>query len=750
MSRGKVGIITLYGNYNFGNRLQNYAVQQIFRNRGFDVETLVCEKSRSKYYARNVRRSLKFLKGNGVGRRHVQFKKFNRRKIPTRYFFTKDGLFPSSIAGEYSFFSVGSDQVWNPELRKNERDNFFLRFARRDQRICVSPSIGVAEIEKKYWADYYDGLQGFPYLSCRESEGALAISGLTGRSCAHLIDPTLAITGEEWRERFAEPVKEKDPYVVVFFLGEADADLTDNVKKFASGKGYKIIWPSDPKDKYYGISPEQFVYMIDHAALVFTDSFHVAAFSVNLKTPFYVYDRHERLDASNKMNSRIRSLTSLFGLEDRYVDRTFNLFSEECGFEKADATLEKEREAFDLYIDECTRQGELAPNALPDSKCTGCLACVSACPVKCLEGKKDREGFVRPVLDQARCVNCGRCAAVCPVISLNRKNGEHTEAYAAYQNDVAALEKSSSGAVFPLICKWVIEKEGVVFGAVIDDHQTVRHAAAQTLKGCEAFYSSKYVQSDTGSCYEQALSYLKDGRYVLFSGTPCQAEGLRAFLGKEYEKLILVDFVCHGVPSPDVWSDHVNMIKDVYLSGEDITAVNFRDKTSGWENYSLTVKSENHTYIGSRTDDPYCKGFSANLFLRRSCHDCAFKGTERDSDITLGDFWGADGFLPEAKNAGGTSMVLVHSAQGRMIWNDISVHLTSTSFDVSKYAERSNRAMMISVAPNENRKAFFSDRMTMGTGEAVAKNAVVKKRTFAERAIGKIRRTLRIRTGEKR
>lgn len=111
MESKKLGIVTLYGNYNFGNRLQNYAVQQIFRSRGYDVETIVCEKSRIKYYARNAKRMLKYIKGDGVGLRHVNFEKFNKRRIPTRYFFTKDGLYPSSIAREYDFFAVGSDQV---------------------------------------------------------------------------------------------------------------------------------------------------------------------------------------------------------------------------------------------------------------------------------------------------------------------------------------------------------------------------------------------------------------------------------------------------------------------------------------------------------------------------------------------------------------------------------------------------------------------------------------------------------------
>lgn len=743
MSNKKLGIITLYGNYNFGNRLQNYAVQQIFRNRGYEVETLVCEKSKVKYYARNIKKTWMYIKGDGVGIRYIQFKKFNRRKIPTRYFFTKNGLYPSSIANEYAFFSVGSDQVWNPELRKNERENFFLRFAQRDQRICVSPSIGVDSIEPKYWADYYNGLQGFPYLSCRESEGAAAISKLVNRPCTHLIDPTLAITSEDWREKFSEPIKENKAYIVMFFLGDIAPVLDENIRKYAQEKRYTVLVPSMPKCKYYGMSPEQFVYMIDHAALVFTDSFHVAAFSVNLNTPFYVFDRHEKLETSNKMNSRIRSLTSLFGLEDRYVNMSFSAFNDRCDFEGANAVLRNERDAFNAYIDTCLSQREMAPYKLPDEACTGCMSCASACPKKCLEMIKDKEGFLRPVLNADECINCGKCVHSCPVLSCEKKKGEQTRSYAAAQIDKSALDISSSGAVFPLICKWILDKGGVVCGAIIDENQIVRHTIAQTLNECSQFYSSKYVQSNIGDCYSLIHSYLKGGRYVLFSGTPCQIEGLRSFLGRTYEKLILVDCVCHGVPSPDVWAKYVEHIKQTYLGGEAIESVNFRDKSLGWENYSLSVRSKNNSYCKSRMEDIYCKGFSTNLFLRRSCHDCPFKGIIRNSDITLGDFWGVDQFLPEAKCAAGTSMIMVHSERGQEIWNDISGLLTTAPFDITKYVERSNKAIVMSVIPNSNRKKFFIAMPSEKIDKVISQFAIAEKRTLIDRVQGRLQRIVK-------
>ena len=213
----KIGIVTLYGNTNYGNRLQNYAVQEILKQRGFEVETLVCKKNTPKDLLREVYHAVMSPLGDKKSKRMARFSQFNKEMVQTRIIHNKSGLLSRQIAREYDFFVTGSDQVWNPDIRLNEKDNFFLRFARREQRICLAPSIATEEIPSNCMVEYQIGLNGFPYLSCREKPGAELISRITGRNCENIVDPTLAIDARAWRE-FSKPIFQDRPYILMFFL----------------------------------------------------------------------------------------------------------------------------------------------------------------------------------------------------------------------------------------------------------------------------------------------------------------------------------------------------------------------------------------------------------------------------------------------------------------------------------------------------------------------------------------------------
>jgi len=343
----KIGIVTLYGNFNYGNRLQNYAMQEIIRELGFDACTVVCERS-------DARSRIKPLYNRLLSafrpecKRYVSFARFNKRHISTDVIRSKDGLIPKEISARYDKFAVGSDQVWNPGLRKRERSNFFLMFTEPDKKACISPSIGVSEIDGEYAEEYRGYLSDFRYLSCRELDGAKALSALTGKECEHIVDPTLALTADRWSE-LASPVRLPGKYIFMLFLGEVKEELRRRIEAYASEQGAEIIEISKKSDRYYSVSPSEFVYLIKHAHLVFTDSFHASAFSVNLNVPFYVFERHQNDGVSNRMTSRIASLVSLFGLEDRYVVGELGEINPQCDFEKANRTLPGEREKFFSY-----------------------------------------------------------------------------------------------------------------------------------------------------------------------------------------------------------------------------------------------------------------------------------------------------------------------------------------------------------------------------------------------------------------
>lgn len=301
--------------------------------------------------------------------------------------------------------------------------------------------------------------------------------------------------------------------------------------------------------------------------------------------------------------------------------------------------------------------------AFPDS-CTGCGACVQSCAKGAISMVEDREGFLQPRIDTKLCIECHKCEQVCPILNpIAIPQDFETTAYAAINKDEDVRMRSSSGGVFYALAKWTIEQEGVVFGARWDENWEVKHDFTETIEGVEPFMRSKYVQSRVGDTYKQTKEFLKQGRWVLYSGTPCQIAGLHSFLGKDYDKLILVDLICHGVPSPGVWRKCLH----TYANHIHIKNISFRDKSHGWEHgyvISITKDSANTIWREECWSNPYYSGFLHNILLRRSCYECQFRKYHRDSDITLADYLGVEETCKEMSDGKGTSIIFVHSSKG--------------------------------------------------------------------------------------
>ena len=250
--------------------------------------------------------------------------------------------------------------------------------------------------------------------------------------------------------------------------------------------------------------------------------------------------------------------------------------------------------------------------------CCGCSACVQTCPKQCIRLEEDNEGFLYPSVNKSLCVECGQCDNVCPMLHGHEPQ-EPVGVYAATNPDEGIRMQSSSGGIFSLIAENIIRQGGVVFGAAFNEDWEVTHCFAETVDGIARFRGSKYVQSRTGTTYAEAERFLKAGRKVLYSGTPCQIAGLKSFLRKEYGNLLTVDCVCHGVPSPGIFREYLRS------AVQPINKVNFRDKRTGWKHYSVTVKSEDKESSGVYHDNGYMQGFLGNLFLRPSCYGCRFR-----------------------------------------------------------------------------------------------------------------------------
>lgn len=338
-------------------------------------------------------------------------------------------------------------------------------------------------------------------------------------------------------------------------------------------------------------------------------------------------------------------------------------------------------------------------SCLNDENCTGCAACANSCPKQCIQMLTDTEGFLHPVVDEARCVDCGVCQKACPILHPLARNSE-TAAYAAVCKSDDIRRESTSGGVFSLLCQWVFDRSGVVFGAAFTDDFAVEHRCVRSMDELPVLRTAKYAQSRVGDSFQQVKKLLDDGQYVLFSGTPCQIGGLQAFLGREYEKLILVDLVCHGVPAPSVWERYIDYRRETDAPDSELVSINLRSKETGWPGYSVRFDYQNGTHYSAKSsEDPFMRCFVGNLCLRPSCYDCQFKGISRASDFTLGDYWGVWSQLPEFNDGKGTSIVLVHSEKGRKTWSEIKSQMQSQQVDAAHCMDENPSAIQSSQMP---------------------------------------------------
>lgn len=368
--------------------------------------------------------------------------------------------------------------------------------------------------------------------------------------------------------------------------------------------------------------------------------------------------------------------------------------------------------------------------------CCGCSACVQRCPRQCIALIEDEEGFLYPQVDPTSCIDCGLCERVCPVIHQHQPRTS-LRVYAAVNANEEVRQSSSSGGLFIPLAEKVIEAGGVVFGVKWNHHFEAIHAYTEVKEELIEFQGSKYVQSRVGETFKQAEQFLKQGRKVLYSGTPCQIAALKLFLRKSYENLLTIDFVCHGVPSPGVFrwylAEEINKtlhakqnLKTQNLSsvptadaiasehGFKIENIRFRDKRTGWKFHSfvLTLKQlsqskqeESILECTYRSDkSPYMRGFSADLYNRPSCHACLARMGKSGSDITLADYWGIEQIHPQLNDNKGTSALLVNTKQGEDALLSLDVNLyPSTLEDFSKH----NHAYAHSFPSPPSRTTFF-------------------------------------------
>ena len=340
------------------------------------------------------------------------------------------------------------------------------------------------------------------------------------------------------------------------------------------------------------------------------------------------------------------------------------------------------------------------------SQCCGCEACVQVCPKHCISFKQDQEGFFYPEVDAATCIQCGLCEKVCPVLHPYEEHKPQEVLAAINQNEEVRME-SSSGGVFTLLAEHVIDQGGVVFGVRFDEEWLAVFDYTDSKDKLAAFRGSKYLQARVGKSYAQCKQLLDQGRQVLFSGTPCQIAGLLHFLRKPYPNLLTVDLICHGVPSPKVWSRYLD--EAVSAGRRAISDISFRDKRLGWKRFSfaLDYNEQHHSYTltSAFPENPFMRAFLDNIILRPSCYKCPAKGGKSQADITIADFWGIQLIHPKMDDDRGTSLVLIHTDKGQQALQRDKLTCHEASYDD---VLRFNSSVALPAPCHPKRTEFFS------------------------------------------
>lgn len=707
----KVGIVSLFNGQNFGNKLQNYAAEQICKEYGFQPNTFKYEiiqanvindpsllaklkpayiKSFVKSFLRSrcriensdssvllqvafwyKNRNLIF---NTNKRRENKYNSFDYQYLNFAQRSIKLNEENSPWTDEYAMFLAGSDQVWNPYYLFVGSNNF-LQFVTKEKRASLAASFGVSEVPSERQADFSKWLDSFSYLSVREDAGAKIIKDLTNREAKVISDPTMIVSKSVWDKMAKKPdFSLPKKYLLTYFLGDRVKSYGKYINKLAKKYNLEIVNLLDILDlKYYTCDPAEFVYCIQNADFVCTDSFHASVFSILYKKPFVTFDR---VEGDRKMGSRINTLLGNFDMTDRkYENINKSKNPIEIDFSNSDLILENLRNSAKEYLDVVFQQAEKTDiknntiyNVYNTEDCTGCMACVSACP-KSAFSIIEKDGFYYPSLNEDLCIHCGKCEKVCPVFNAKKIEAPKL-AYAMRSKDEDIIKSSSSGGVITELSKAILD-DGVVFGAVFDTDFSVKHIKVDNQNDIGKIRKAKYAQSSILDIFEEIKDELKQGRKVMFTGTPCQVAAVKSYCNN-YENLFTVGIVCHGVPSPVMWQEHLQKLESEHNSK--ITNVDFRNKANGWKAYQMCYEFENgeKTCINPSLD-AYMSAFYHNKSLRKSCGNCHFKAGNSGADITVGDFWGLNSLDRKLDDDKGMSVVTVHTEKGQKLINASNV-----------------------------------------------------------------------------
>lgn len=767
----KVGIVSCYFKDNYGSMLQAYATKKFLDQNGIPNETIRIDNNvdfrngKRKYYLLQLF-NFNFIKSKfgmirlkfdkffnkelsaNINIRAKKFQEFRQEINLSRNCTDYNGL--TQLADEkYSDIIVGSDQLWLPV--NVIADYYTLNWAPQDiNKISYATSFGVSSIQKKYYSQYEYFLKRINHLSVREDNGVKLIKEIANIDATLVCDPTILLTQEEWEEISIKNRIVKEKYILCYFLGN-NIEHRKFAEKLKAKTGYKIVSlnHADEYVKYsdvfadiipYNIGPKEWINLVKYAEYICTDSFHGTVFSLLFNKIFFNFRRYS-IKNVNSTNSRLDSLLKKVGVNNERIL---------SGTEDIDEVLQYKidysqvNKSIDDFRDESKKwllksivwKSEETKFIKIDDKelCSGCTACKNACPKNAIKMLPDNEGFLYPVVDDKLCIECGICKSICPILNKRETKECKQSGYIFQHNNEIIRKQSTSGGAFTAIANYIIKNNGIVFGAGFDKEFKVCHQSAVTQEELKKFRNSKYVQSNPKNTFKEVKENLEKGILTLYSGTACQIEGLKSYLGKDYDNLITVDVICRAVPSPLFWEKYFCYRKQ----NKNIKRAYFREKIYGYKYSNLSFYDENNNdiYHNGIDTDPYLRAFFSNIACRPSCYNCSFKGQYHKADFTIWDCFEVNKFDETFDDDRGTTRILINTEKANELFSKIKSKHHVKQVDVDKLISNFYQ-MFNSIKYNSKRSIFFEDLNNKNID-------VVLKTYFPNTLKCKIEKTLRI------
>ena len=672
-------LINTFTTNNLGQRLQNYALQEVLKKYG-QVYTLYHKVGERRDGIEKFLAKCKHFVGNNIltllsckrTARKKNFKHFDKKIT----FESKiDASNELKINEYYDYIVFGSDQIWNSEFSPIKL--YLYSQIDKEKKIAYAASVGKSTLTELDKHLFEKNLDNFKAVSVREKTAENLLQPLTHNKIQTLLDPTFLLSSTDWQKVERAPkIKPSKRYIFLYMLGNISSRYREFINNISKKYDLEIVDVFSKKSKYSSCGPAEFLYLIRNSSIVMADSFHAIVFSIINRRPFIHLEREDNVIS---MSSRMENLERIFNtkfstLDDVNIDDENDLFS--FKLQNVDKLLEVEQRKAHEFLDNAFKPIEKNNNLYDfNFNCAGCGLCASICPKGAISYKTNSRGFLRPVINEDKCIHCGLCSKNC-VMLRNFDKQSIKEGIFSANNKNPKNDNSSSAGVFGEIATNILNSNGIVY-AVKYDKDKSEFIRVTNLQELEKVKGSKYFQVDISNQYKNIEKDLKNKKVVLVCGTPCQIAGLKTKFEK-YENLVLVKFLCHGVPSQQLFKDYcmqeynqlpekLNCRKKNPIWGKSICELSFKDKTILENNY-LNI-------------------FLSDFDLNDCCYDCHFAGKQVGADLTIGDAWNIQKINEKMYSPNGVSLIIPHTEKGLKVFKNVKENFNTYMINENDYSK---------------------------------------------------------------